>query len=540
MNYHISRLLPRGQDVHPVTPPIPVPLAPEGALVPETPGAFPRRWLALSVLCLSLLIVTLDNTVLNVVLPTLVRSMHATSTDLQWIVDAYALVFGGLLLTAGSVADRVGRKLTLLAGLITFGGGSSWAAFSGSTGMLIAARASMGVGAALIMPSTLAIITSMFTGYRERQLAIGLWSATSGLGIGLGPIVAGVLLTHFWWGSVFLINVPIAVIAVALALPLVPGSKNPAAKRPDPAGALLSMAGLGIVLWALIEAPSHGWSSALVLGAGGGGLALLGLFAVWERVCSHPMLNLGFFRRRQFTIAIAAVGLAMFGLLGSLFLLTQFLQFQLGFTPLEAGVRLLPVAGGIALVAPLSTAAVRVVGAKWTASAGLLLIAVGLWQVSTASVGTSYTGTLAGMIMIGIGTGMILPSATGSVMGSLPSGDTGVGSATSVTSMQFGGALGVAIIGSLLSTRYQDRMIPPLASYRLPAQIENTILGGIGGAFGVAQHVGGVTGSHLARLARSAFVSGMDLGLLTAAAVVLGAAVLALCLLPGRSGTGQD
>jgi fucose permease len=252
------------------------------------------------------------------------------------------------------------------------------------------------------------------------------------------------------------------------------------------------------------------------------------------------MLNLGFFRRRQFTIAIAAVGLAMFGLLGSLFLLTQFLQFQLGFTPLEAGVRLLPVAGGIALVAPLSTAAVRVVGAKWTASAGLLLIAVGLWQVSTASVGTSYTGTLAGMIMIGIGTGMILPSATGSVMGSLPSGDTGVGSATSGTSMQFGGALGVAIIGSLLSTRYQDRMIPPLASYRLPAQIENTILGGIGGAFGVAQHVGGVTGSHLARLARSAFVSGMDLGLLTAAAVVLGAAVLALCLLPGRSGTGQD
>ena len=284
---------------------------------------------------------------------------------------------------------------------------------------------------------------------------------------------------------------PIALVGVALALPLVPGSRNPAAKPADPIGAVLSMAGLGLLLWALIEAPSHGWSSALVLGTATGGLAVLALFGAWEWICSHPMLDLRFFQRRRFTIAVCAVGLVMFGLLGSLFLLTQFLQFQLGYTPLQAGVRVLPLAAGIAIVAPLSTAAVRVAGAKLTVSAGLLLIAGGLWQISATSVSTGYMGTLAGMILIGIGTGMVLPSATESVMGSLPSGDTGVGSATNSTFLQIGGALGVAVIGSLLTTRFQDRMTPPLAHLRLPPQIENTILGGIGEALGVAQRAGG-------------------------------------------------
>ena len=539
MNHRISRLPTREPNVNPVSPPASArrASASRNGASPQAPGAPSRRWLALSILCVSLLIVTLDNTILNVVLPTLVRDMRATSTDLQWIVDSYALVFGGLLLTAGSVADRVGRKLTLLAGLIAFAGGSAWAAFSSTTGTLITARASMGAGAALIMPSTLAIITSMFTGHRERQLAIGLWSGTSGLGIGLGPIVGGELLAHYWWGSVFLINVPIAAIGVVFAIPLVPRSKNPAANPPDPVGAVLSMAGLGLLLWALIEAPGHGWSSALVLSAATGGLAVLAAFAAWEWICPHPMLDLRFFRQRRFTVAVSAVGLVMFGLMGSLFLLTQFLQFELGYTPLQAGVRVLPVAGGIAIVAPLSTAAVRMVGAKLTASTGLLLISAGLWQISGASVGTTYTGTLAGMILIGIGTGMVLPSATESVMGSLPSGDTGVGSATNSTFMQIGGALGVAVIGSLLTTRFQGRMRPPLAHLRLSAQIENTILGGIGEALSVTQRAGGAVGQQLAALARSAFISGMDLGVLTAAAVVLGAAVLTLCLLPGRSGT---
>ena len=226
----------------------------------RSPGS--SRWLALAVLCVSILMVNLDNTVLNVALPTLVRDLNATSTQLQWILDAYALVFGGLLLVAGSLADRVGRKRTFLAGLVAFAGGSAWAAFSGSVGVLIAARASMGIGAALMMPSTLSIITDMFRDGGQRQRAIGLWAGTSGLGFALGPIVGGLLLAHFWWGSVFLINVPIAAAGLLCAISLVPDSRNPAALRPDVAGAVLSIAGLGLVLWSIIEAPVHGWSAA--------------------------------------------------------------------------------------------------------------------------------------------------------------------------------------------------------------------------------------------------------------------------------------
>jgi hypothetical protein len=233
------------------------------------------------------------------------EAVHAISSQLQWIVDAYMLVFGGLLLVAGSLADRVGRKRTFLAGLAAFAGGSAWAAFSGSVGVLIAARASMGVGAALMMPSTLAIITDMFRDARQRQLAIGLWAGTSGLGFALGPIVGGLLLARFWWGSVFLINVPIAAVGLLCALPLVPDSKNPAA-RPDLAGAVLSIAGLGLVLWAIIEAPVHGWSSVLVIGTGIAGLAVLAGFAAWERASSHPMLNLGPDDRRAGPLSPAA------------------------------------------------------------------------------------------------------------------------------------------------------------------------------------------------------------------------------------------
>jgi len=260
-----------------------------------------RRWLALGVLCLSLLIVTLDNTVLNVALPTLVRDLGATSTDLQWIVDAYVLVFAGLLLVSGSIADRFGRKWAFVAGLVGFGGCSVWAAFSGSVGMLIAARASMGVGGALIMPSTLALITSMYTETRERQRAFGIWAATTGAGVALGPIIGGLLLAHFGWGSVFLINVPIAAVALGLAFPFIPNSRNPRAGRPDLLGALLSISGLGFLLWAIIDAPVHGWASPTVIGAGSAGVGVLVCFAVWERFASQPMLRLSFFRNREFS-----------------------------------------------------------------------------------------------------------------------------------------------------------------------------------------------------------------------------------------------
>jgi EmrB/QacA subfamily drug resistance transporter len=504
------------------------------AAQPDKGAPSPVRWLALAVLCVSLLIVTLDTTVLNVALPTMVRDLHATTTELQWIVDAYSMVFAGLLLVAGSLADRIGRKRMFLAGLAAFAAGSTWAAFSGSVGMLIAARASMGIGGAMMMPSTLSIITGMFRDPAERQRAIGLWAATTGLGIALGPIVGGLLLARFWWGSVFLINVPIAALGFACALPLIPESKNPAALRPDMAGALMSIAGLGLVLWSLIEAPTRGWSSPLVIGAGVGGLAVLAAFAAWERASSHPMLDVRFFRRWRFTGAVSSVGLVMFGLFGALFVLTQYLQFSLGYSALQAGIRVLPAAGAIAVIAPFSTVLVRVIGTKLTVAAGLLVVAAGLWQVATASTATTYADILPGVILLGLGAGLTIPSATESVMGSLPGGDTGVGAATNGAFLQVGGSLGVAVIGSLLNTRYQGKMTSTLAPYHIPHAIGQTILGSLGGALGVADQVGGRLGAELADLARSAFVSGMDLGLAAGACVAAAGCVVALIVLPSR------
>jgi EmrB/QacA subfamily drug resistance transporter len=485
------------------------------------------------VLCLSLLIVTLDNTVLNVVLPTLVRRLGATTTELQWIVDAYVIVFAGLLLVSGSVADRIGRRRTFLTGLVLFAAGSTWAAFSGSVGVLIAARASMGIGGALIMPSTLSIITQMFSDAAERQRAIGLWAGTSGVGIALGPIIGGLLLAHFWWGSVFLINVPIAAIGVACAIPLVPDSRDAAAPAPDFTGALLSIAGLGLLLWAIIEAPVRGWTSGRVIGAGVGGLAVIAAFAAWEWRSSHPMLNLDFFRRREFSAAICSVGLSTVGLFGALFVLTQFLQFDLGYTALQAGIRVLPAAGAIAVVAPLSALLQRAVGTKLTVALGLLAIGAGLWQISLATASATYTDTLAGLVLLGVGAGLVIPSGTASVMGSVPARNTGVGSATNGTVLQLGGAIGVAIIGSLLSTRYTGRMTAALAPYRIPHSITQTILGSVGGALDVAARVGGTLGAELGHVARAAFVSGMDLGMLTGAVLAIAGAALALLFIPG-------
>jgi len=398
----------------------------------------------------------------------------------------------------------------------------------------------MGIGGAMMMPATLSIITNMFRDPAEQQRAIGVWAATTALGIALGPIVGGLLLARFWWGSVFLVNVPIAALGVACALPLIPDSKNPAAVRPDVAGALMSIAGLGLVLWSLIEAPVRGWSSPLVIGAGSGGLAVLAAFAAWERASSHPMLNVRFFRRRRFSAAVSSVGLVMFGLFGALFVLTQYLQFSLGYSALQAGIRVLPAAGAIAIVAPFSTVLVRAAGTKLTVAAGLLVIAAGLWQVSAASVATTYAGVLPGMILLGVGAGLTIPSATESVMGSLPGGHTGVGSATNGAFLQVGGALGVAVIGSLLNTRYQDRITGPLVPYHVPHAVMQTILGSLGGALGVANQVGGVLGAELSHLARSAFVSGMDLGLVTGACVAAAGCLIALLALPSRTADHPD
>ena len=487
------------------------------------------------VVCASALVVNVDNTILNVALPTLVRKLAATSSELQWVVDSYAIVFAGLLLVGGSLADRLGRKRFLLIGLTVFAAGSVGAAFSGSVDVLIGWRAVMGAGAALTIPPSLSIINDVFRDRAERARAIGVWAGTIGLGIAIGPIAGGLLLARFWWGSVFLVNVPILTAAFAAALVLVPESKNPAAGRPDPSGAVLSITGLGLLLWAIIEAPARGWASAEVAGAGLASLVVLGLFAAWEARSSHPMLNLAFFSDRRFSVAAAAESLGVFGLLGALFLQTQFLQFDLGFSPLQAGLRILPMAAVLGVSAPLSPALARVIGIKFTVAAGLAAIAGGLWQISAVSaVATTYGDVVPGLLLIGLGAGLLLPTATNSLVGSVPQGDSGIGSASNAVALQVGGAVGVAVIGSVLSTRYQGHMSTALAGRHVPAAAAHTILGSLGGALAVAAHVGGTTGALLAYAARAAFMSGTGMALAVGAAAALGGAVLVIARLPSR------
>ncbi len=494
-----------------------------------------HRWAVLVVLCAAALIINVDNTILNVALPTLVRELHATSSQLQWIVDSYAMVFAGLLLVCGSLADRFGRRKFFLLGLAVFGAGSIAAAFSGSVDLLIPSRALMGVGAALTIPSSLSIVNDVFRDPRQRARAIGAWGGIIGLGIAIGPIAGGLLLARFWWGSVFLVNVPIVIAALIGTLALVPDSKNPAVDKPDPVGVVLSIAGLSLLLWAIIEGPTQGWASADVVGAGLASLIVIGAFVAWESHSRHPMLKLGLFAHRRFSVAAAAECLGVFGLLGALFVMTQFLQFDLGLSPLQAGLRILPMAGVLVLCAVLSPVAVRAIGTKLTVATALAAVAGGLWQISMASTGTtSYGDVVPGLLLIGLGAGLLLPTATNSVVGAVPQGDSGIGSAVNTMALQVGGAIGVAVVGSVLATRYQNRMGRALGGRHLPVDITHTILGSFGGALSVASGVGGATGALLARAARAAFMSGLEVSFLVGAVVSLAGIFTVLVWLPSH------
>ena len=495
-----------------------------------------HRKLALAIVCLAALIINVDNTILNVALPTLVRDLHATSSQLQWIVDSYAMVFAGLLLVGGTLADRFGRKRFFLIGLTVFALGSIGAALSESVTTLIAFRAIMGAGAALTIPTSLAIINDIFRDPSQRARAIGVWGGTIGLGIAIGPIAGGLLLSRFWWGSIFLVNVPIACIGFLGATLVVPDSKNPHVQRPDPVGALLSIAGLGLLLWAIIEGPTRGWTSGTVVGAGLASLGVLAAFVVWESRSTHPMLKLDFFRERRFSVALAAECLAVFGLMGALFLSTQFLQFDLGYSPLQAGLRILPIAVMVVVGATASPVGARLVGVKFTVAAGLVSIAAGLWEVSASSrFDTTYGDVVLGLLLIGLGAGLMLPTATNSVIGSVPQGDSGMGSATNTVALQVGGAMGVAVIGSVMLTRYQGRMAAAMVGRHVPESTAQTIFGSLGAALAVAARARGSTGVMLARAARAAFMSGNEVALAVGTVVALAAAVLVLVALPSQA-----
>ena len=497
----------------------------------------PMRWWTLIVLCLSLLVISLDNTILNVALPTLVTDLSASSSQLQWIVDAYVLVFAGLLLTAGALSDRFGRRLGLFAGFVIFAVASAFAAWSNSPDQLIAWRAVMGVGGALIMPSTLSILTNVFPAH-ERPKAIAIWAMSAGLGVPLGPVVGGWLLEHFWWGSVFLINIPIIIAALVAGIFLVPESKDPHAKPLDPGGALLSIAGLGSLIYAIIEAPSHGWTSVETLLAFGVAAVFLTAFVLWERRLVHPMLDMRLFRNMRFTGASIAISLVFFAMFGSLFSLTQYLQFVLGYDTLDAGLRITPVALGIIAGAGSSTRLVSRLGTKIIVSWGLTVVAGGLALLSTVDDGSGYGLVATSLIILGYGMGTAMAPATEAIMGAVPKDNAGVGSAVNDATRQVGGALGVAILGSLLSTSYSSSMEDATAN--LPAPAASAAGDSVGAAVGIAARLGGPEGAALIASARSAFVDGMSVSLLVAAGFALTGAIFAALFLPAHGSEEEE
>lgn len=502
-----------------------------------TPGGA-RRWAAFAILCVSLLVIMLDNTILNVALPTIARDLSTTASQLQWIVDSYVLVFAGLLLTMGSLGDRFGRKRALDIGLLIFGAGSLWAAWSGSAGQLIAARALMGVGGALIMPSTLSITTNLFSG-AERTWAIGAWAGISGLGIVLGPLTGGWLLERFAWGAVFLINLPLVALALIAGWSLIPESRDPEARALDPVGAILSIAGLTALVWAIIEAPARGWTDGAIVATFAAAATLLALFAAWELRSRAPMLDMRLFRNPRFTAASLAISLVFFALFGTLFFLTQYLQFVLGYGALEAGIRLTPLVGGLLPGAAFSTRLVGRLGTKALAGAGLLIITGGLALLSTATVASGYGLLALVLAILGVGMGLTMPPATDSIMGALPPERAGVGSAVNDTTRQLGGALGVAVLGSILSSAYRETMAGAAALGALPAPLAEAARDSVGAATVIARQLGGGAATTILAVAHAAFIDAMGRAVIVAAVVAGLGALIALLFLPARAREGE-
>ncbi|MFF7394544.1 MFS transporter [Streptomyces scabiei] len=441
---------------------------PAAPAAPTTQG-HPQRWIILGVICLAQLTVLLDNTVLNVAIPSLTEELGAATSDIQWMINAYSLVQSGLLLTAGSAADRYGRKKMLIAGLVLFGIGSLVAGLAQSTGQLIAARAGMGVGGALLLTTTLAVAMQIFTP-EEQPRAIGIWAAVNALGFAAGPLLGGFMLGHFWWGAIFLINLPVAALGVVAVIALVPESKNPQGDRPDLLGALLSTVGMTALVYAIISGPEHGWTSGRVLATAAVAAVVLTAFAYWESRIPYPMLDLQFFRDRRFTGAVAGAVLITFGMGGALFLLTQHLQFVLGYDALEAGLRTAPLA---LVVVALNFSGLS---AKWTAklgmplsiALGMVLMSGGLVSIATMASG-GYAGTLLGLVLIGVGCAVANPAMAHAIMSAIPPAKAGVGAGINGTLAEFGTGLGVAVLGAVLNSRFAA--LVSVAAASLPAAL---------------------------------------------------------------------
>lgn len=499
---------------------------------------YSRRWLTLGVLGLSLVIMGIDNFVLNVALPTLQRSFNADAAQLQWMVDAYIVVFAGLLLTMGALGDRFGRARLLQLGLLVFGGASVAATLVSTAEQLIAARAVMGLGAAMMIPSTLSILINVFP-REERGRAIAAWAGMMGLGIGLGPITGGFLIDNFDWQAVFLINVPVAATALVLGLFLVPDSRDPGHATLDLPGAALSISAVTILVYGIIDAPRTGWTDPLILGAFALAAVLAVAFAWRELHTARPMLDFTLFRNRRMSAGVTAVGAAFFGLFSVIFGLTQYLQYVLGKSPLEAGELMLSLALGIPIGAGLSIRLVRRLGTRRVVGTALLLLAVVLATISTWTASTEGWVVALALFCVAIPMANVMAPSADAILGAVPEARAGVGSAVNLLIGQLAGALGVAVIGSVMNTVYGDRMAAAVA--KLPPQVAGPAGDSVGAATAIADRLGGAAGQALAGAARSGFVDALAAGAIVAACVIAVGALLVATFMPPRPlpvGTG--
>jgi EmrB/QacA subfamily drug resistance transporter len=476
------------------------------------------------------IVIGVDNTILNVALPSIVRGLGASGSQLQWMVDAYTLVFACLLLTAGSLGDRYGRQRALLFGLVWFGGFSALAATASSPTMLIGTRALQGVGGAFIFPTTLSILTNTFHDPRERARAIGVWAGTAGLGIALGPIAGGLLVENFGWPAVFLVNVPICITAAILVRRLIPNTRNPDESPLDPIGAGLSIAALVGILLGIIEGPNVGWTSPLVLTGFVGGAVFFVAFAWWETHTDGPMIDVRFFRNPRFSAASATITLAYFSLFASTFVLTLYFQFILGYSPLKSGLMLTPVALGLMIGSPLAPRFVQRLGTTRVVVPALCVVAACVACYASDTLMSSFTIGFLIRGVYGIAMGFTTAPVTESIMGSLPPGRAGVGSAVNDTTRQTGGALGVAVLGSILAAQFHAQM----DASTLPASVRRAARDSIGVALAVAKRLPANLATQLHTVARHAFLAGTRLAFMVAMAFVLGAVAVAARFLPAH------
>ncbi|GGT22435.1 MFS transporter [Nonomuraea spiralis] len=488
----------------------------------HTPGtAHPRRWWILAALCLSLLVLVIDNTILNLAIPSLMSELGASPQDIQWIISSYTLAFAGLLLTAGALADRYGRKRMLIIGLSVFAVASLLASMTTAPGVLVAARALMGVGGSLVMPTTMSILVTVFDA-EERRKAIAAWSTVSLTGILIGPSLGGFLLDHFWWGSVFLVNVPVAAVAIAAAAWLMPESTG-AAGRTDVVGAVLCTVGMVAVVYAITAASEHGWGGLVPTGVLVSGLVVMAAFVVWELRTPAPMLPLRIFRDRNFTGGTFSVMLLAFAAAGMMLALTQYVQLVVGYGVLRAGLALLPFAAASAAFNMAGATLGRRFSNRAMVTTGMLITAAGFALLWSLTPGSGYPLLGAALVVMGMGAGLATPAAVTALMGAIPPEEAGAGSAMNSTISQAGSALGVAVLGSALTAGYLSR---------LPAQAPAAVRESLAGAVAVGD-------PQLLAAARAAFTGSMSVGMAIGAALSTAAAVLAFSLLRAKPAAVQ-